>query len=117
MENRYFSPEETILTITDRYPELIPFLVSKGFTPLQDEKKRKMMGGMISLKNAVRMKGLNLDGLVKEMVAELDKSYGAGSEANKEIRVEGLVPCPVRIPLQENWSSSSPGWITLLSLI
>ena len=45
MENRYFSPEETILTITDRYPELIPFLVSKGFTPLQDEKKRKMMGG------------------------------------------------------------------------
>lgn len=32
MENRYFSPEETILTITDRYPELIPFLVSKGFT-------------------------------------------------------------------------------------
>ena len=105
MENRYFSPEETILTITDRYPELIPFLVSKGFTPLQDEKKRKMMGGMISLKNAVRMKGLNLDGLVKEMVAELDKSYGAGSEANKEIRVEGLVPCPVRIPLQEELDS------------
>lgn len=105
MENRYFSPEETILTITDRYPELIPFLVGKGFTPLQDEKKRKMMGGMISLKNAVRMKGLNLDGLVKEMVAELDKSYGAGSEANKEIRVEGLVPCPVRIPLQEELDS------------
>lgn len=105
MENRHFSPEETILTITDRYPELIPFLVSKGFTPLQDEKKRKMMGGMISLKNAVRMKGLNLDGLVKEMVAELDKSYGAGSEANKEIRVEGLVPCPVRIPLQEELDS------------
>ena len=105
MEKRYFSPEETILTITDRYPELIPFLVGKGFTPLQDEKKRKMMGGMISLKNAVRMKGLNLDGLVKEMVAELDKSYGAGSEANKEIRVEGLVPCPVRIPLQEELDS------------
>ena len=51
------------------------------------------------------MKGLNLDGLVKEMVAELDKSYGAGSEANKEIRVEGLVPCPVRIPLQEELDS------------
>ena len=105
MENRYFSPEETILTITDRYPELIPFLVGKGFTPLQDEKKRKMMGGMISLKNAIRMKGLNPDELVKEMVAELDKSYGAGSEANKEIRVEGLVPCPVRIPLQEELDS------------
>ena len=102
MENRYFSPEESIYSITERYPDLIPFLAGKGFTPLQDEKRRKLLGSKINLKNAVRLKGINLDELMKEMAAELDKLHGnTEGGAGKKIRVEGLVPCPVRIQLQE----------------
>ncbi len=102
MENKYFSSEETVYNITEKYPELIPLLVSKGFTPLQDEKKRKLMGSRINLKNAARLKGLKVEDLMKELEAELDKIYGNGEgKEKKEIRVEGLVPCPVRIPLQE----------------
>lgn len=40
MDNKYFSPEESLADITDRYPELIAVLSGKGFAQLKDEKKR-----------------------------------------------------------------------------
>ena len=39
-------------------------------------RRKKLLGSKINLKNAVRLKGINLDELMKEMAAELDKLHG-----------------------------------------
>lgn len=116
MVNRYFSPEETLAVITDKYPELIPFLSSKGFAQLKDENKRKEFGSRISLKDAAGLKGINLEKLIKMMVEEIENIRESAeismekkeSGLKSEIRIEGLLPCPVRIPLMEELEKLIP---------
>ncbi len=107
MGNKYFSYEESLADITDKYPQLISILANKGFTQLKDDKKRKELGKKITLKQAAELKGLNLNNLVKLMVEEIeseDENSDVTLIEKKEdgdIKIEGLLPCPVRIPLLE----------------
>ncbi len=76
VENKYFSVNDTLYEITDRYPELIDLLANKGFEQLKDDEKRKAFGSKISLKQAAMMKSLDLDKLVQLLITELENSDG-----------------------------------------
>ena len=107
MENKYFSVDDTLYEITDRYPELIDLLANKGFEQLKDDEKRKVFGSKISLKQAAMMKSLDLDKLVELLLTELNNSEEANGFNNKNnekqtLKVTGLLPCPVRMPLMES---------------
>ncbi|MEN8223420.1 MAG: ABC transporter substrate-binding protein [Acidobacteriota bacterium] len=110
MENDYFRPEETLFDITEKYPETIPVFVSQGFEQLGDEGKREKFGRSVSLKNAVFFKKINIDTfsnlLIETIEQKNDKSLTfLESEIDKSkkdsLKIEGLLPCPVRIPLTE----------------
>lgn len=122
MENRYFSIEESLADISEKYPELIALLVNKGFAQLKDEKKRKELGRGISLKQAVELKGLNLEKLVKLMIKEIetkdDRTDITVIEKNgaRDLRVEGLLPCPVRLPLLERLETATVNMSSPVSL-
>ena len=107
MTNNYFKSQETLAEITDKYPELVEVLANKGFAQLNDEKKRKEFGNKVTLEQAANLKGLNLDKLIKLMIEEIenkdenvDITFKEKSEEG-EIKIEGLLPCPVRVPLME----------------
>ncbi|MGM0438229.1 MAG: ABC transporter substrate-binding protein [Bacillota bacterium] len=107
MNNNYFKSQETLAEITDKYPELVEVLANKGFAQLNDEKKRKEFGNKVTLEQAANLKGLNLDKLIKLMIEEIEsKNENVDitlKEKSKqgEIKIEGLLPCPVRVPLME----------------
>lgn len=110
MKNNYFRSEETLFDITEKYPETIPVFVSQGFELLGEEDKREKFGRSISLKNAVFFKKINLntlsDLLIETIEQKKDKSLTyLESEIDKSkkdsLKIEGLLPCPVRIPLTE----------------
>lgn len=106
MQNKYFSVDDTLYEITDRYPELVDLLANKGFEQLKDDEKRKIFGSKISLKQAAMMKSLDLDKLAEILITELDSSDGAkdinnGNNQNHALKITGLLPCPVRMPLIE----------------
>lgn len=107
MKNKYFSVEESLAQITDKYPELIDILANKGFAQLKDEKKRKEFGSRVTLKQAAQLKSLNLEKLKKLMIDEInDKDENIDitlkdEKKRSDLKIEGLLPCPVRIPLLE----------------
>lgn len=108
--NKYFSMTDKIYDITENYPELIDYFVSKGFDNLRNEKMRQSIGKMISAENAVKSKHLDVELFEKEMVALLEgrkADYSTGlSEAKQysetaRLSMEGVLPCPVKLQFLE----------------
>jgi ABC-type Fe3+ transport system substrate-binding protein len=110
MKNKYFSLDDTLWTITEKYPETIPVFVSQGFSQMGDSTKRKAFGGAISLKTALTLKMLNVETFASALVEQIEQERNladaslktAPKKKNRDaLRVEGLLPCPIRIPLME----------------
>ena len=109
MNNKYFSVEDSLAEITDKFPELIAVLSNQGFVQLENEEKRKEFGSRVTLKQAAQLKSLNLKKLknllVNKIEGGIEKNDVTVSKSSKkkkaDIEVEGLLPCPVRVPLLE----------------
>lgn len=110
--------DNTLFEITERYPETIGIFVSRGFPQMADSEKRKSFGKSIDLKTALLLKGINSESflsLIKETVEgssnDGDVTLQSGpvktkTELNGEtLNIMGLLPCPVRIPLMEQFEN------------
>ena len=110
MENKYFDEKDTLYDITEKYNESIELLVSIGFENIKDESQRKSMGRAITLVNALKMKNINIDDFtarLEEAVAEKEKEQkeisGLSLKDEKTVKIAGLLPCPIKIPLTERF--------------
>jgi hypothetical protein len=65
--NAPITQDEMIASIVDRYPETLPILLDKGFTPLENPMLRKTLARTVSLRAAARIKDLDPDDLVEEL--------------------------------------------------
>jgi len=110
MENHYFDENDTLLVIAEKYPETIDVFVSQGFDHMRDEAKRQAFGSKITLKNALMLKRINartfsdlLVDRIRQQRDNVDASLNtvAQEKSADDLQVEGLLPCPVRIPLVE----------------
>lgn len=97
-------PDATLMAITEKWPETVEVFVSQGFPQMGDEGKRRAFGGAISLRQATALKRLDLDAfveLLEGVVASDEVAHPDPENGEVPIRVMGLLPCPVRIPLEE----------------
>ena len=109
MENKYFSITDTLYDITSKYSQAIDLLVSIGFSNMKDESQRKTIGKSITLEMALKMKKVNIDTFEKQLIELIEQNENDISElleSNKtekkaDITIEGILPCPVRVPLME----------------
>ena len=110
MKNQYFKTTDSLLDICTKYPETIKIFVSNGFKQLEDEAKRAVFGKSLSLELALKMKKLNVDTFSTLLIEGIDGNRNSvdgdlnqNSKVQKSdsIHVQGLLPCPVRIPLVE----------------
>ncbi|PIE64386.1 MAG: iron ABC transporter substrate-binding protein [Desulfobacterales bacterium] len=111
----YFQTTDSLQSITERYPETIAVFASNGFPQMEDVAQREVFGKMITLDAALQMKNLNIQtflALLNEVIsaernnadatlAKADDNKGSG------LHVVGLLPCPVRIPLLEQYKKFS----------
>lgn len=97
-----FQPQETLLTITERYPESLDFFIANGFSQFKNQEQLNKMGASITLEQSLKQKGLGVDVFSQQLREHLIEvgadDQGPGSDA---INLVGLLPCPVRIPLME----------------
>lgn len=116
--NQKINLDDTVFSITEKYPQVISYLVKKGFAPLANPVMRKLMGSKISLKKALVSKGLDagiceaeLNSLI-ETETLTDRADSSLKKLNTDpfahlkngsrcIKIQGVLPCPVRIPLLE----------------
>jgi len=104
----------TLFAITEEYPETIDVFVANGFEQVGDEKKRKVQGKMVSLAQAVKARGKDLTAFIALLINSVEENRNEADITLKtaddesrvfptdgDIRVAGLLPCPVRLPLLE----------------
>jgi len=110
--NKYFEVKEKVFDITERYPETIDVFAANGFEHLKNEAMRKVMGKTISFELACKTKKVNVEIFEQKLVEIIEQTRNSSdsslSDVKKnlggDIKIEGVLPCPVRIPLMENFN-------------
>lgn len=106
----YFEKTDTLYDITSKYPETIDLFVSIGFENMSDETQRERIGKMVTLETALKMKKINLDVFSQNLEDAINHDKAIRDEADSgtmegaNVRIEGILPCPVRIPLMEGFN-------------
>lgn len=104
---------DTIFNITEKYPDTIDFFVANGFDKLSNSVMRRSFGKIVTLELALSMRKINsqtfLDKL-NEVIAQGMPNTGAGlapmkKESGADVRIEGVLPCPIRLPLLEKFET------------
>ncbi len=99
----YFKPTDSLFAITENHPETLDVFVRQGFVQLADAEKRASFGKALRLDIALSMRQIDYDAF-EQLLLEAIEGNGKkalGADATELIRVKGLLPCPVRLPLQE----------------
>jgi len=105
--------DATLFDITENHPETIPVFSSNGFPHMADKTKREAFAKTISLRSALLLKQMNLEAylrLLEEAVnrkndsADITLGDAPSDTDETNLKVVGLLPCPVRLPLMEKWN-------------
>lgn len=110
---QYIKPNDTIYDITEKYPETIGLFVTNGFEQLNNPVMRSALGKTVTLEMALSMKKLNqtlfidkLEETIKQSLPDLTLGLTPqGKEEEGDIRIEGVLPCPIRLPLLEKFEA------------
>ncbi len=115
----YFNKNWTLLEIVNAYPETIPVFSSNGFPQMSDEEKRNKFAASINLKTALLLKQLDYDTFRDLLIEAIESSKNSIDEtltdskvknSERTINISGLLPCPVRIPLLQEFTKFSKSY-------
>ncbi len=112
MNSTSISSDSTIFEVTEKYPATIRVLVESGFPKMGDPAKRRAQGKSLTISAAATLRKLDLDQLLAKLTnAALEEQQQEDVTLAKteeirllppgDIRVSGLLPCPVRLPILE----------------
>jgi ABC-type Fe3+ transport system substrate-binding protein len=105
MSNLYFKSTDTLYDITEKYKDTIDVIASIGMEQLKDENMRKTLGKSITLETLLQTKKINIVSFEEKLV-EVIEAGGFKLERDKnqkEIKLAGVLPCPVRMPLLDSF--------------
>ena len=112
--NKFFSLNDTLYQIVQKYPEALDFLIANGFDQLKNKQMFESMAKNINLNMALKAKKINPELFEEKLVAFLEKDSetdisleGRKEDSTGDILIEGVLPCPIRIPLLEGIK----GWV------
>ncbi|MCK9451976.1 MAG: ABC transporter substrate-binding protein [Bacteroidales bacterium] len=99
----YFKAEDSLFEITEKHPQTIKVFVEQGFEQLADEQKRATLGKALRLNIALAMRNIDEAAFAELLNQAIEGTNGnnAAVDSSKKINIKGLLPCPVRLPLQE----------------
>lgn len=116
MNERCFNIKDNLYDFTEKHKESIDLLVSLGFEKIKEESMRKTFGKAITLEDALKLKKINVDSFLTQLVERIDNNEVNDKQVSKEnektqntiLKITGILPCPVKNPLTEafeNWLS------------
>lgn len=108
MEN-IIKDDMTVLDIINSYPDLLDVFIANGFPHFSDRKNLETAGKFLKLSTALKTKGYDVETYIRMLEDKLstDINYRTFTKIEKlsDLKVVGLLPCPVRIPLQEQFTN------------
>ena len=111
--NKYFDSKDKVYDVTDKYPETIDVFVEAGFDQFGNEAMRESIGRTISVEMACMSKKINAELFQEKLVeiielsrTDVDGKLSIGKNIkDAEIKINGILPCPVRLPLLEGFEA------------
>ncbi len=110
---KYFDEKDTLFEIVEKYPETISVFASNGFQQMEDKEKREKFAKTINLKTALMLKQLDIKSFTNLLIEAIESKNNTVDEtlvsqntedSDKALNIVGLLPCPVRIPLLEEFN-------------
>ena len=103
------TPEHTIQQVLETHPDLIHVFVANGLTEVKNDDFIAQFGRFLRLGTYLERKGLNTLAFIAQLHEQLRDDMGnsditlrkAPGKGAGDIRISGLLPCPVRLPLLE----------------
>lgn len=107
--------KSTLLEVVKEYPETKEFFIAQGLNQVEDDKQLEAIGRMLTLEMVAASKKINLkllieglEGIINETEQSTDTTLiERERKKDAEVRIQGILPCPVRIPLLEKFE----GWL------
>ncbi len=111
--NKYFDENIKIFDLTEKYPEVLDYLVSLGFTPLLNPAARNSVAKMVSLAKVCNMKKLDYATLESQLIRIIEDSSSdvditlktsddkAFDKKDVDFYMSALLPCPIRLSIME----------------
>ncbi len=104
---------DTLYNIVIRHPEVKDFLVSQGLTQVQDQQLLEKVGKNLTLEMVAKSKKMNVELFLEELESVInDQRKGTDTtliehepKTDASINIQGILPCPVRIPLLEGFEA------------
>lgn len=116
--NNYFSVKDKLYDIVEKNPRALDFLINNGFEQFRDKKLLDTMGKKIDFSTALKMKKMNVEVFEARLLAFLEGESTSVdtslvdtarpinlTKKKADINIEGVLPCPIRIPLLEGFQS------------
>ncbi|WP_213818733.1 ABC transporter substrate-binding protein [Garciella nitratireducens] len=104
MKNKYFNIKDSLYDITEKYEQAIDLLISIGLDQIKEEKMRSTLGKSISLEEVLKLKKINVDAFVAQLIEKIESTENdvyLSSKQKDVVKIIGILPCPVKIPLIE----------------
>lgn len=104
---------KTLYDIINSNPKMYDFFIANGFDNLKNKKMLQIMGKNIKLGMALKSKKINPELFLEKVNAFLEKDGDVDIsleenkisenevDTQKDVLIEGVLPCPIRIPLLE----------------
>ena len=111
---KYFESTDSLFDITEKYPVTRKVFIDNGFVQIADDSKRSTFGKALQLSIALAMRQLDDKTFVFLLEEAIEKGFHESEtkkNADTALRIKGLLPCPVRIPLQEGLDTFLEGMI------
>lgn len=99
----------TLKKIIDNFPKTLNIFTNNGFPQLSDQDYLNTVGGILKLKSALNSKGYDIDTYIKLLEESINEETIditlKEQPKTGTIKVMGLLPCPVRVPLLEHFDA------------
>ncbi len=100
--------DSTIRSVVDRFPETRDVFVANGFPHFKNDRKLDAVGRYLTLGSALDHKGIDRETFLKLLIEQIQRTRETVDVTLKntqqdaaDIEIQGLLPCPVRIPILE----------------
>ena len=122
--NRYFSLQDTIFDVTEKYPALIDLFASHGFENLRKDSMRRTLGKSITIETALKSKQIDVETFARQMTELIESDHmelGSGlvdtmkQRDDAQVHIMGVLPCPIRIQMLEKLDHWVAGQDTAIS--
>jgi ABC-type Fe3+ transport system substrate-binding protein len=103
------SEKDFLYDIIDKYPQTKDYFILNGVTQVENDKLLATLGKTLKLETLIKSKKLNQDLFLEELNnlvenKEVDSTLVENEKnAKADIKLTGILPCPVRIPLLESF--------------